>query len=105
MDEQILALQNWKHQISEDFDSIPKILDMILKWLMWMLFNTNTQIWKHVLDILNVLLDRLVGADIQLTEREAQILVPNVLEKSGHNITSIRESMMSILKQLPSVCP
>lgn len=105
MDEQILALQNWRHQILEYFDSIPEILDMILKWLTWMLFNTNTQIWKHVLDILNVLLDRLVAADIQLTERESQILVPNLLEKSGHNITSIRESMMSILRQLPSVCP
>ena len=35
---------------------------------------------------------------MQLTDRETQILVPNVVERSGHNILTIREMMQDVLR-------
>jgi len=105
MEEQLLSLQCWKQQVSEQIDSAVEVLDMVLKWLTWMLFNTNTQVWKLVLEVLGGLLDRLVAAEVVLTDREAQILAMNVLERSGHNIVSVRENMMSILRQTLLVHP
>ena len=35
---------------------------------------------------------------MQLTDRETQILVPNIVARSGHNILVIRESMQDLLR-------
>ena len=43
------------------------------------------------------------GMDVQLTDRETQILVPNIVERSGHNILVIRESMQELLR--PEILP
>merc|ERR1719491_2203516 len=77
----------------------------MLKWLTWVLFNTNTQIWKSVIDVLSVTLSSLAAAEQQITDREAQILVPNIVEQSGHNNLAIRDGMISILRQSLQVYP
>ena len=91
------------------------------------------QVWKLVLDVLTTLLQNLEralecrwtftstrhtaestslfsswiadmpGMDVQLTDRETQILVPNIVERSGHNILVIRESMQELLR--PELLP
>eukprot|EP00929_Paragymnodinium_shiwhaense_P046934 TRINITY_DN23854_c0_g2_i2.p1 TRINITY_DN23854_c0_g2~~TRINITY_DN23854_c0_g2_i2.p1 ORF type:complete len:1766 (+),score=482.27 TRINITY_DN23854_c0_g2_i2:61-5298(+) len=98
MDDQLKALLLWKNQVQSSFESLAEVLDMMLKWLTWMLFNTNTQIWKQVIEILGGIFSGLAGLGMQLTDREAQILLPNLLEKAGHNIASIRESMCDLLR-------
>jgi len=107
MDDQLSALHCWKQQAVEQFESIlqAEVLDLVLKWLTWILFNSNTQVWKLVLEVLSALLHNLAAAEMQLTEREQQILVPNIVERSGHNISAIRETMSSILRQCILVCP
>jgi len=82
-----------------------EVLDMALKWLTWMLFNTNTQIWKLTLEVLSCMLAGMAAEGMQLTDREAQILLPNILERSGHNISSIKESMLQILQQALALYP
>jgi len=105
MEEQLSALQAWKHLGATQFDDVYEMLDMSLKWLTWMLFNTNTQVWKLVLEVLKGILDGLVERDIELTDREAMILVPSIVERSGHNMLQLRESLVSIVKVLPQVYP
>eukprot|EP00933_Yihiella_yeosuensis_P012022 TRINITY_DN12002_c0_g1_i1.p1 TRINITY_DN12002_c0_g1~~TRINITY_DN12002_c0_g1_i1.p1 ORF type:complete len:1130 (+),score=268.61 TRINITY_DN12002_c0_g1_i1:64-3390(+) len=107
MEEQLAALQSWKRQCLDYFDTIleTEVLDMLLKWITWVLSNPNTQVWKLVLDVLGTLLEKLISLDMQLTERETQILVPTIVERSGHNIVAIREIMFNILGQCIAVCP
>jgi len=105
MEEQLYALQAWKHQATARYDTLPELLDMLLKWLMWMMFNTNTQIWKLVLDVLSAIVSGIFDVGGQLTDREAQILIPNLLERSGHNMGSIREAICALLGRTVMVFP
>mmetsp|Transcript_69081 Transcript_69081/g.133358 ORF Transcript_69081/g.133358 Transcript_69081/m.133358 type:complete len:919 (-) Transcript_69081:43-2799(-) len=100
MDDQLPALQSWRVQVTELSNGLLETLDMLLKWLTWMLLNTNTQVWRLTLEVLSSLLERLASEDgIQLSDREAQILMPNILERSGHNMPALREFMQGILKR------
>lgn len=103
MDEQLQAMQCWKRQIPTNFGKVVEVFDMVLKWLTWNLFNTNTQVFKLTLEVIGCMLERLAAEGRELTEREAQILVPNIVERSGHNNPSIRESMMVVLPQILQV--
>jgi len=105
MEEQLNALQSWRGQAIGHFALLPEVLDLVLKWLTWTLFNTNTQVWKLTLDVLGCILESLSALGVQLTDREAQILVPNLVEKSGHNNQTIRESMMLLLGRSLEVYP
>ncbi|CAE7756067.1 MOR1 [Symbiodinium pilosum] len=100
LEDQLAGLQHWQKEASDHIDIILEadVLDMLLKWLTWMLTNANTKVWKLVLDVLTVLLQNLERLDVQLTDRETQILVPNIVARSGHNILVIRESMQDLLR-------
>jgi len=100
MEDLLGALKCWQRNIPLHFAKICEVLDMVLKWLTWVLFTTNTQTWKQALEVLNSLLGSIAATEGgQLTEREAHILVPNIVERSGHNNLAIRESMMLVLSQ------
>lgn len=105
LEEQLAGLQHWQRQAGEYVEIILEadVVDMLLKWLTWMLTNANTKVWKLVLDVLTTLLQNLERMDVQLTDRETQILVPNIVERSGHNILVIRESMQELLRICASV--
>lgn len=105
MNEQLLALQTWKVSLSANFEAVVEILDMMLKWLTWMLTNTNTQVWKSSLDVLSCILEQLEAVNYTLTEREAQILIPTLIERVGHNLLIFRDFMVQILHRLPGVYP
>lgn len=107
MEEQLVALQSWRRQTAEQCNLIieAEVLDLLLKWLVWMLFNTNTQVWKLLLEVFELLLQNLADAQIQLTDRETQILVPTLVDRSGHSIPGIRETMVSLLRVCGLVCP
>jgi len=105
MEEQLNALQQWMYQVQADIDSIDEVMDMVLKWLTWLLFNANTQVWKMTLEVLRTLLDSLASRGDQLTDREAQILIPIIAEKSGHNLVAFRESLVAVLLQTRLLYP
>lgn len=99
MEDQLPALQSWRAQVTELSDGLFETLDMFLKWLTWMLLNTNTQVWRLTMEVISCLLERLASEGVQLSEREVQILLPNILERSGHNMPALREFMEGILKR------
>jgi len=105
LEEQLVALQSWKMKATEEQSNVDLVLDMLLKWLTWMLFNANTQVWRGVTEVLSLTLRSLDQAQLTLTEREAQILLPNLLERSGHNIASVREGMEGIIRQTVGLHP
>jgi len=99
MEDQLSSLQAWRRQVSLAFTSLVEVMDLVLKWVTWLLFNTNTQIWKACLELLAGLADGMATASVELTDREASILIPSLIERSGHNMPTIRESMVLILRQ------
>jgi len=107
LEEQLAALQHWQQQSDGYLELILEadVLDMLMKWLTWMFTNSNTKVWKSILDVLLVLLRNLDSIGMQLTDRETQILVPNVVERSGHNILTIREMMQDVLRLCGAVAP
>jgi len=107
LEDQLASLQHWQREAADHIDIILEadVVDMVLKWLTWMLTNANTKVWKLVLDALLTLLENLARVEVQLTDREIQILVPNIVERSGHNIQVIRESMQELLRLCAGVAP
>jgi len=107
LEEQLAGLSHWQKQ-AEDYTQMileSDVLDMLLKWLVWMLWHANTKVWKSMLDVMLALLRNLEGLDVPLTDRETQILVPNIVERSGHNILAIREMMQEILRLCGVLAP
>mmetsp|Transcript_68772 Transcript_68772/g.128310 ORF Transcript_68772/g.128310 Transcript_68772/m.128310 type:complete len:1474 (+) Transcript_68772:58-4479(+) len=102
-EEQLSALSVWKAQVLAQLQPVVEVLDMVLKWLTWLLSNQNVQLWKGALDTLGMLLQGLQTDGLELTEREAQILVPVLAERSGHGMTGLRETMVALLGLLPTV--
>jgi len=99
MEDQLPALHSWRAQVTAPSAGLLETLDMLLKWLTWMLLNTNTQVWRLTLEVFSCLLELLASEGIQLSDREAQILLPNILERSGHNMPALREFMEGILRR------
>ncbi|CAK9085821.1 unnamed protein product [Durusdinium trenchii] len=105
LEEQLAGLSHWQKQ-AEDYGHLileADVLDMVLKWLTWTL--GKWQVWKSILDVLLALLRTLESHDLALTDRETQILVPNIVERSGHNILAIRETMQELLRFCSILAP
>lgn len=105
MQDQLTGLQIWNRHFKEHARSVLEILDMMLKWLTWMLSNTNTQVWKSTLELLRNIFDLLEREEVPLTDREAQILVINLVERSGHNLQIFRDGLGQLIHRLPRVYP
>jgi len=105
LEEQLAALQSWKMKVSDEGMVVEPVLDMLLKWLTWMIFTANTQVWKAILEVLSCTLKQMEAVGLPLTDREAQILMPNILERSGHNIAAVREGMEALIRQTLAVHP
>ena len=63
-------------------------LDLLLRWAVLRICDGNMQSLVRVLEMCRTLLEALVAAGYQLSEYEATILLPAVVEKSGHNQVS-----------------
>jgi hypothetical protein len=80
-------------------------LDLTFKWVWVKLFEaSNTQLVKAVIEFTDKLLDALSGQGYRLVEAEANLLLPVLCERSGHNNAQFRSMLrVTILKTL-SVC-
>jgi hypothetical protein len=106
MEDQLATLQSWAGSARSQFDDSVEVLDMLFKWLTWLLVGSpgrnsaSPQVLKLVIEVLRILLEGLAASSQQLTERETQILIPNLLERSGHNLGTIREGVSGLLRNI-----
>lgn len=73
-------------------------LDLILSWSIMILCEANTQSSVKVLSMLREFLSCLCKEGYRLSEMEASILLPAVIEKSGSNQDYIRSSYREVLR-------
>ncbi|KAL1560195.1 Protein MICROTUBULE ORGANIZATION 1, variant 2 [Salvia divinorum] len=77
-----------------------EVLDILLKWFVLRFCESNTSCLLKVLEFLPKLLDLLRNEGYTMTEAEATIFLPCLVEKSGHNIEKVREKMRELMKQV-----
>ncbi|XP_011010439.1 PREDICTED: protein MOR1-like [Populus euphratica] len=79
---------------------IIEVLDILLRWFVLQFCKSNTTCLLKVLDFLPDLFDRLRDEAYTLSESEAAIFLPCLIEKLGHNIEKVREKMRELTKQI-----
>ncbi|XWS11460.1 hypothetical protein CRYUN_Cryun37aG0000100 [Craigia yunnanensis] len=79
---------------------IIEVLDILLRWFVLQFCKSNTTCLLKVLEFLPELFDSLKREAYALTESEAAIFLPCLIEKVGHNIEKVREKMRDLTKQI-----
>ncbi|KAK2973970.1 hypothetical protein RJ640_030149 [Escallonia rubra] len=79
---------------------IVEVLDILLRWFVLRFCESNTSCLLKVLEFLPELFDMLRNEGYTLTEPEAAVFLPCLIEKSGHNIEKVREKMRELTKQI-----
>ncbi|PQM35785.1 protein MOR1 isoform X2 [Prunus yedoensis var. nudiflora] len=79
---------------------IIEILDILLRWFVLQFCKSNTTCLLKVLEFLPDLFDSFRDEAYMLTESEAAIFFPCLIEKLGHNIEKVREKMRELTKQI-----
>ncbi|GMI91984.1 MICROTUBULE ORGANIZATION 1 [Hibiscus trionum] len=82
---------------------IIEVLDILLRWFVLQLCKSNTTCLLKVLEFLPELFNSLKGETYSLSEAEAAIFLPCLIEKLGHNIEKVREKMRELTKQIVQV--
>ncbi|GAB4826923.1 Protein MICROTUBULE ORGANIZATION 1 [Ancistrocladus abbreviatus] len=80
-----------------------EVLDVVLRWFVLRFCESNTTCILKVLEFLPELFETLRNEAYSLTESEAAIFLPCLIEKSGHNIEKVREKMRELTKQIVSI--
>ncbi|CAI5931170.1 unnamed protein product [Closterium sp. NIES-64] len=103
------AMEQQPHEFIEAMEQQPhefmEVLDLLLRWFVLRIAEANTTSLLRALDFLTDLVQVLTIEGYILTEYEANILLPCLVEKSGHNIANIREKMRELMRSLPLVFP
>uniref|UniRef100_A0A7N1A6B8 TOG domain-containing protein n=1 Tax=Kalanchoe fedtschenkoi TaxID=63787 RepID=A0A7N1A6B8_KALFE len=82
---------------------IIEVLDVLLRWVVLRFCESNTTCLLKVLEFLPELFDMLREENYILTDAEAAIFLPCLIEKSGHNFDKVREKMRELIKQIISM--
>ncbi|XP_038695975.1 protein MOR1-like [Tripterygium wilfordii] len=77
---------------------IIEVLDILLRWFALQFCKSNTTCLLKVLEVLPEIFDMLRDEGYFLTEAEAAVLLPCLIEKLGHNIEKVREKMRELTK-------
>ncbi|XP_020588721.1 protein MOR1 isoform X3 [Phalaenopsis equestris] len=79
---------------------IIELVDILLRWFVLRFCESNTTCLLKVLEFLPELVETMKDEGYSLTEAEAAMFLPCLLDKSGHNIEKVREKMRELLKQI-----
>jgi cytoskeleton-associated protein 5 len=103
----IEAAEALEGALSEQLEEVISVLDLLFRWAVLRLCELapNTSSLLRVLDWLNALFDALRGAGYRLREEEAVLLLPVVLEKSGHNLPAVRERFRRLMRAACGLYP
>ncbi|XP_077250058.1 protein MOR1-like isoform X3 [Tasmannia lanceolata] len=82
---------------------IIELLDILLRWFVLRFCESNTTCLLKVLEFLPELIGTLKDEGYTLSESEAAIFIPCLIEKSGHNIEKVREKMRELTKQIACI--
>ncbi|KAK4759750.1 hypothetical protein SAY87_022881 [Trapa incisa] len=97
---QVDGLEMLQRALPSIMKEVIEVLDILLKWFVLRFCESNTTCLLKVLEFLPELFRRLKDEGYSLSESEAAIFLPCLMEKSGHNIEKVREKMRELMKQI-----
>ncbi|XP_074572008.1 protein MOR1-like isoform X1 [Curcuma longa] len=97
---QIDGLELLQKALPSHRTDIYELLDILLRWFVLRFCESNTTCLLKVLEFLPELCDVLKDENYSLTEAEAAIFLPCLVEKFGHNIEKVREKMRELMKKI-----
>ncbi|XP_015878689.2 protein MOR1 isoform X2 [Ziziphus jujuba] len=97
---QVDGLEMLQKALPSTGKEIVEVLDILLKWFVLQFCKSNTTCLLKVLEFLPELFDTLRDEGHSLSESEAAIFFPCLIEKLGHNIEKVREKMRELTKQI-----
>jgi cytoskeleton-associated protein 5 len=80
-------------------------LDMVLKWVTLRFFDSNMAVLKKNVEFAQALFTSLESQDYHLSDYEANLFIPFLVEKVGNNNDTIRQTMKSLFKLLCKLYP
>ncbi|ONK78042.1 uncharacterized protein A4U43_C02F13600 [Asparagus officinalis] len=100
---QVDGLDILQKALPSSLKEIIELVDILLRWLVLRFCESNTTCLLKVLEFLPELVDGLKEEGYTLTEAEAAMFLPCLVEKSGHNIEKLREKIRELMKQIVSI--
>ncbi|KAJ8510590.1 hypothetical protein OPV22_001024 [Ensete ventricosum] len=100
---QVDGLELLQKVLLSNMKEIIELLDILLRWFVLRLCVSNTTCLLKVLEFLSELFGILNDEGYTLTEAEAAVFLPCLMEKSGHNIEKVREKMRELMKQIVNI--
>ncbi|GAX77872.1 hypothetical protein CEUSTIGMA_g5314.t1 [Chlamydomonas eustigma] len=85
------------------FNEVMSCLDLILRWCVLRIVESNTQSLMKTLELLKAILEAMAQAGARLTEFEAKLLLPALVEKSGHNQDKVRAEHRELMRKAAAV--
>ena len=76
--------------VDADLEAAIDNLDLMIRWLVLRMVEANTASLLKSLELLGKLLGALQGVGYRLSDTEASLLLPTLIDKSGHNIVQVR---------------
>jgi cytoskeleton-associated protein 5 len=88
---------------AETFQGVLDNLDLILTWFSYRICEGNMQVLVKILNASGSLVTKLKEKLYKLTDYEAGIIIPCLVEKCGHNNDRIRQSYRDLLIKFPHI--
>ena len=86
-----------------NFKGISDNLDLIFQWFSYRICEGNMQVLVKILDAISLLIVKLKERKYTLTDYEAGVLIPCLVEKCGHNIDRIRQQYKDLLVKIGQI--
>jgi len=99
------AMQTCQENIASQMEGIVSNLDLLCHWMVIRICDNNTTSLLSILAFLDVLVDSLSTRGYQMSDYEANSLLPCLVEKSGHNMDKVRHKYKELLQKFALVYP
>ncbi|PNH12606.1 Protein MOR1 [Tetrabaena socialis] len=87
------------------FDEVIAVVDLLFRWSTLRILESNTASLVKVLEMLKLLLELMIERGYRVSEFEAKLILPALVEKAGHNQDKLKAEHRELLKRLALVHP
>lgn len=102
---QVDGLEMLQKAIPSHGKEMVEIVDVLMRWTVLRFCESNTTCLLKVLEFLPELFEALKNEGYTITECEACIFLPCLIEKLGHNIEKVREKIRELAKLTTCIYP
>ncbi|CAM6101171.1 unnamed protein product [Calypogeia fissa] len=102
---QVEGVDILQRSIPENLKGLIEVFDILLRWVVLRVCESNTICLLKVLDFLQELFTGLRIDGYTMTDWEAVNIFPCLVEKAGHNIEKVREKMRELMRVLCCLYP